>query len=218
MTPTELALNQAGSVGHRILVIHRRKGMKRYFVVAGMAVFCVIAMLSYACAIDITADMVTKEGKITRNGKFYMKDTKIRMDKGSSPLYTIVRGDKGLFWQVNGAENTYVEAKLTPAAKPWIEEKIYGEASRKEVGSETIDGHPTKKYEVSVKQGSKTETYYQWFATDIRFPVKLANANGKWSVEYKNFKNGSPDAVFNLPAGAALDTMSTPDVLGGGGH
>lgn len=189
--------------------------MKRYFVVSGCALVCVIAMLSCAFAIDITADMITKEGKITRNGKFYMKDNKVRLDKGSSPLYTIVRGDKGLLWQVNGAENTYVEAKLTPAAKPWIEEKIYGEASRKEVGSETVDGHPTKKYEVSVKQGSKTETYYQWFATDIRFPVKLANINGKWSVEYKNFKNGAPDSVFNLPAGAALDTMSVPDVLGG---
>jgi len=189
--------------------------MKKYLMVFGCALLFVVAMLSYAFALDITADMVTKEGKITRNGKLYLKDTKCRADKGSTPIYTIVRGDKGLLWQVNGAENTYVEAKLTPVLKPWIEEKIFGEVSRKEIGAETIDGHPTKKYEVTVKQGSKSDTYYQWFATDILFPVKIANVNGKWSVEYKNIKKGAPDNVFNLPAGATLDTMSVPDVLGG---
>ncbi len=153
--------------------------MKKYLMVFGCALLFVVAMLSYTFALDITADMVTKKGKITRNGKLYLKDTKCRADKGSTPIYTIVRGDKGLLWQVNGAENTYVEAKLTPVLKPWIEEKIFGEVSRKEIGAETIDGHPTKKYEVTVKQGSKSDTYYQWFATDILFPVKIANVNGK---------------------------------------
>ena len=189
--------------------------MKKYLMVSGCALVCVVAMLSCAFALDITADMVTKEGKITRNGKMYVKDNKCRAEKGSTPIYSIVRGDKGLLWQVNGAENTYVEAKLTPALKPWIEEKIFGEVSRKEIGAETVDGHPTKKYEIAVKQGNKSDTYYQWFATDIRFPVKIANVNGKWSVGYKNIKNGAPDNVFNLPPGATLDTMSVPDVLGG---
>lgn len=190
--------------------------MKKSLVVSGFALLFVAAMISGVFAIEITADMVTKEGKVTRNGKFYVKDNKCRSEKGSSPIYTIVRGDKGLLWQVNGAENTYVEGKLTPAMKPWTEEKIFGEVSRKDIGAATVDGHPTKKYEVTVKQGGKTETYHQWFATDIHFPLKLANTNGKWSVEYKNIKKGAPDSVFNLPAGVTLDTMAVPDVLGGG--
>ena len=189
--------------------------MKRFLMVAVCVLVYGAAVLSCAFALDITADMITKEGKITRNGKIYLKDNKYRSEKGSTPIYTIVRGDKGLLWQINGAENTYIEAKLTPAAKPWIDEKIYGEVARKEVGTETVNDHPTKKYEVTVKQGSKNDIYHQWFATDIRFPMKVANANGKWSVEYKNIKNGAPDNVFNLPAGATLDTMAVPDVLGG---
>jgi hypothetical protein len=189
--------------------------MKKYLFVPGFALLFVFATLSYVFAIDIAADMITKEGKITRNGKFYSKDKKCRVEKGSTPMYAIIRGDKGVLWQINSAENTYIEAKLTPAMQPWTEEKIFGEASRKEVGAETIDGHPTKKYEVTVKQGNKSDTYHQWFATDIRFPVKIANTNGKWSVEYKNIKKMSPDNVFNLPANVTLDTMSIPDVLGG---
>ena len=189
--------------------------MKRYLMVSGCALLCIVAMLSYAFALDMTADMITKEGKITSNGKLYVKDNKYRADKGGTPIYTIIRGDKGLLWQVNGAENTYIEAKLTPVLKLWTEEKIFGETSRKEIGAETIGGHPTKKYEVTVKQGNKNNTYHQWFATDIRFPMKIANVNGKWSIEYKNIKNGASDNVFNLPAGVIIDTMAVPDVLGG---
>jgi hypothetical protein len=190
--------------------------MKKYLLVPVFALLYVIAMFSYVFAIDITADMITKEGKITRNGKIYVKDNKCRSEKGSTPIYVIIRGDKGLLWQINGAENTYLEAKLTPAMKPWTEEKVFGETGRKEIGAAAIDGHPTKKYEITVKREGKNETYHQWFATDIRFPVKIANANGKWSVEYKNIKKGAPDNVFNLPADSSLDTMAAPDVLGGG--
>jgi hypothetical protein len=176
-------------------------------------------MFSYAAAADLTADMITKEGKITSKGKLYVNGSKTRADKGNTPIYNIVRGDKGILWQVNGAENTYVEAKITPALNFWTTEKIPGEVSRKEIGSEKIDGYSVKKYEVSVKQGKNTTTYHQWIATDLRFPVKVANLNGKWSVEYKNIKKGTPaDAVFSLPKGATLDTMSAPDVLSGGGH
>lgn len=190
--------------------------MRRSFLVSACSLLFVVTLFSWAFAIDITADMISKEGKVTRNGKIYVKDNKFRIEKGSTPIYTIIRGDKGLVWQMNGAENTYVEAKLTPAFKPWTEEKIPGETVRKDMGTENIGGRQAKKYEVTVKQGSKTETYHQWFASDIRFPLKIANVNGKWSIEYKNIKNGAPpDAIFNLPAGATLDTMTVPDVLGG---
>lgn len=193
--------------------------MKRCLVVSGIIFLFTVAMFSYASAADFTADMITKEGKITSKGKLYVNGSKMRADKGNTPIYNIVRGDKGVLWQVNGAENTYVEAKITPTLNFWTTEKIPGEVSRKEIGSEKIDGYSVKKYEVSVKQGKNTSTYHQWIATDLRFPVKVANLNGKWSVEYKNIKKSTPaDSVFSLPKGATLDTMSTPDVLTGGGH
>ena len=193
--------------------------MKRCLVVTGIMFLFALVILSNASAADLTADMITKEGKITSKGKLYMNGNKIRAEKGNTPIYNIVRGDKGMLWQINGAENTYVEAKITPAVNLWTTEKIPGEVSRKELASEKFDGYAVKKYEVSVKQGKNTATYHQWVATDLRFPVKVANLNGKWSIEYKNIKKGTPaDPMFNLPKGATLDTMSAPDVLTGGGH
>lgn len=193
--------------------------MKRCLVVLGIVFSFTMVMLSYASAMDLTADMITKEGKITSKGKVYVNGNKIRAEKGNTPIYNIVRGDKGVFWQINGAENTYVQGKVTPSLNLWTTEKIPGELSRKELASEKIDGYAVKKYQISVKQGGNTDTYYQWVATDLHFPVKVANLNGKWSVEYKNIKKGAPAAsVFDLPKGATLDTMSAPDVLTGGGH
>ncbi len=186
--------------------------MKRSMVVFAGAVFFLFATLAGAYAVELTADMVTKEGKVTRNGKIYVKDTKARIEKGSSPIYAIVRGDKKIFWQINGAERTYLEVALTPDMKPTIEEKLFGETARKQVGTETVNGYAAKKYEVTVKTKNKSETITQWFSAEYNFPVKIVTA--KWTVEYKNIKKGGvADSVFELPAGAVIDTTEVPDVL-----
>jgi hypothetical protein len=182
-------------------------------IVAVMGLF-LCGWVSSGYTAEVTADMVTKEGKVTRNGKIYVKDNKCRVEKGMTPIYLIVRGDKELLWQINGAERTYVEAKLTPEMKPSIEEKFVGETGRKELGTETVNGYNTKKYEVTVKRGSKTETYHQWFTADPGFPVKLAPANGSWTVEYKNIQKAAvPDSLFELPSGLLKDNLEVPDVL-----
>ena len=187
--------------------------MRRYVRLLSALFFALFAFGSIAAAADLTADTVTKVGKKTTPGKISVKGDKYRLETAYTPIFYIGRGDKGVFWEINGAEKTYAEGKLTPATKPKIDEKLPGEISRKQVGTETIDGYATKKYEVSVKEGNKTETYYQWWATDISFPVKLANASGTWSVEYKNIKKGAADNLFELPQGVSQDKSYIPDVL-----
>ncbi|MEN6616348.1 MAG: DUF4412 domain-containing protein [Syntrophorhabdus sp.] len=187
--------------------------MKRCAMVLASALFFLLTVVAGAYAVEITADMVSKEGKVTRNGKIYVKGNKYRVEKGSSPLFTIVRGDKGKFWQINNAEKTYIEATLTPDMKPNVDEKLAGETSRKATGTETVNGYSAKKYQVTVKTPKgKTETIQQWWSTEYSFPVKLVGE--KWSVEYKNIKKGNiPDSMFELPKGLTLDTSEVPDVL-----
>lgn len=186
--------------------------MKKYMLLVCSIFVFMFVMFSQSFAVELTADMVTKEGKITRNGKIYVKGNKCRVEKGGTPMYVIVRGDKGLFWQINNAEKTYLEAKLTPDMMPTIEEKIFGETARKPAGSETVNGYAAKKYEVTAKKGGKTETVQQWFSTEYNFPVKVVGSN--WSVEYKNIKKGAvPDGLFDLAPGLVKDTTEVPDVL-----
>ena len=187
--------------------------MRRYVWLFSAVFFVSFALVSLAVAADLTTDTVTKVGKKTTTGKISVKGDKYRLEPAYTPIFYIGRGDKGVFWEINGAEKTYAEGKLTPATKPKIDEKLPGEISRKQVGTETMEGHPVKKSEVSVKEGNKTETYTQWWATDIGFPVKLANTSGTWSVEYKNIKKGAADNLFELPAGVSQDKSYVPDVL-----
>jgi hypothetical protein len=186
--------------------------MKRNIMVFVSTVFFFFAVMASAYAVELTADMVSKEGKITRNGKIYVKENKARVEKGSTPLYIIVRGDKGLLWQINNAEKTYIEAKLTPEMKPMIEEKFAGETGRKQVGTETVNGYAAKKYEVTIPRGKKTETITQWYSPEYAFTVKVTGNN--WSTEYKNIKKGGvADSLFELAPGLIKDMTEVPDVL-----
>jgi uncharacterized cupredoxin-like copper-binding protein len=186
--------------------------MKRSIVVFVGAACFLFTLMASAYAVELTADMVSKEGKITRNGKVYVKGDKVRIEKGSTPLYIIVRNDKGILWQVNNVERTYLEAKLTPDMKPMIEEKFAGETGRKQVGTETVNGYAAKKYTVTVTRGKKAETVTQWYSQEYAFTVKVAGSN--WSTEYKNIKKGKvDDSLFELSKDLVKDQQEVPDVL-----
>lgn len=185
--------------------------MRKQIIVGAATLFLLGVFLSTALAADFTADTITKAGKKVTNGKVWVKGDKWRVEKANTPLFWIGRGDKGIFWELNGAERTYAEGKLTPAGWPKVTEKLAGETSRKPVGQETIDGHPAKKFEVTAKEGNKTEIYNQWVATDLKIPLKLTKTDGSWSLELKNFKKGAPDNAFEIPAGFEKDKTAVPD-------
>lgn len=154
---------------------------------------------------EFSAKMVsTSAGRTATSSMMYMKAGKVRIENDmASGSYTIVRPDLKKVWMVMTAGKSYMEiaqAKEQEANVPT--DKMKGEVSRKVIGSETIDGHPTTKYEVAVKMDDKTMTSHQWWATDINFPIKTAAVDGSWSMEYREIKiGGQPDSLFEIPAG-----------------
>jgi hypothetical protein len=154
-----------------------------------------------AGALEFSADTVmTAEGHKTQ-GKIYGKTDRFRMEISQpSHMIMISRTDKMLAWNIMPDQKMYMEIPLDPQNAPKTE--IKGEIERKHVGSETIDGHPVKKYLVTYKEDNRTSQLYQWMATDINFPVKSADINNKWVQEYKNVKIGpQPNSLFELPSG-----------------
>lgn len=163
----------------------------------------VLLFSGMASAFEFSADTImTSEGMKTK-GKIYYKADRFRMDM-KSPEETIVitRMDKKVIWNIMPREKMYMEIPLNLNNKPMVEEKFGGEIERKHISNETIDGHPTKKYLITYKDGNKKGQVYQWLATDINFPVKTASIDGSWVQEYKNIKMGSqPNSLFEIPAG-----------------
>ena len=163
--------------------------------------FSILFLTGAAFALEFSADTVlTSDGQKTY-GKIYSKTDRFRMEiTQPEHMTTITRMDKMIAWNIMHSQKMYMEMPFNPKSAPKTE--IHGEIDRKQVGTETIDGHPAKKYLITYKEGSHTEKVYQWLATDINFPVKTADINNKWIQEYKNIKIGSqPNSLFELPEG-----------------
>jgi hypothetical protein len=182
--------------------------MKKSIVFLSIVMLAIFFLFGVASAFEFSADTIMSGADHSMKGKIYMKDKKIRMENQGQQMYNIIRGDKNVMWTVLTAKKSYMEIKFDPSMKPKTEEKIEGEVSRKKIGSEKIDGHPTDKYEVSYTKKGKTDKMYQWMATDIKFPIKTAAVDGSWTMEYKNIKmGGQADSLFEAPAGYTKTSM-----------
>jgi hypothetical protein len=151
--------------------------------------------------------------KIT--GKLYYKPDRFRMEmKAHEDMIVITRTDKKVAWNIMPAMKMYMEMPFDLKNRPMVEDKFEGETERKLLGSETIDGHPTKKYLITYKSGNGTDQVYQWIATDINFPLKTAATDGLWTQEFRNVRISSqPGSLFEIPAG--YQKMDMPQMPGG---
>ncbi|MFZ1746091.1 MAG: hypothetical protein WBO24_20245 [Nitrospirales bacterium] len=155
-----------------------------------------------AWGLEFTADQILKFGRQTQKANLYYRDDRWRLEHQSmGPVnVTIVRKDKQLMWLLLSRVRHFKTLPYDPAQEPKLSEHLEGEISREEIGTETREGHPTILYEVTVKQGDEIDVYYQWFATDIQFPMQLTRKDGSWSVEYRHVKlRPVTDYLFQLP-------------------
>ena len=155
-----------------------------------------------ARALEFTADQVTKIDGKSRKAIIYYRDQMWRIEHHSmGPVnVSIVRKDKQVVWLLLSRMKHFKTMPYSPEQDLMVREQLEGELSRQEIGTEVREGHPTILYEVTAKQGELVEVYYQWVATDIHFPMKLAKKDGSWIVEYQHVKLRSvSDYLFNLP-------------------
>ncbi|MDF0642829.1 MAG: hypothetical protein P0111_02260 [Nitrospira sp.] len=155
-----------------------------------------------AAALEFTADQLTKIDGRTHKSFIYYRDQMWRIEHHSmGPVnVSIVRKDKQVVWLLLSRMKHFKEVPYDPDQDLRVTEKLDGEISRQEIGTEIREGHPTVLYEVTTKHGERIENYYQWVATDIHFPMKLAKKDGSWIVEYQHVKLRSvSDYLFNLP-------------------
>jgi len=185
---------------------------KRNFILLGMIIFLLMFSSSFALAIEFSADSIYKGGGKTMKSKMYMKNDRYRTEGGAAEGMGIIitRLDKKVIWMIQPKQKMYMEMPFKSDPKDYKGKDVKGEIKRELVGSETIDGHPAKKYKVTYKTGSKVGSIYQWVATDIDFPIKTEAVDGKWSQEYKNIKVGNvSNSLFEVPAGYKKMNMPT---------
>jgi len=155
-----------------------------------------------AFALEFTADQITKIDGRTHKAFIYYRDQMWRIEHHSlGPVnVTIVRKDKQVVWHILSRMKPFTTLPYDAEQDLRVTPALEGEISRQEIGTEVREGHPTILYEVTTRQGERVEQYYQWIATDLQFPMKLAKKDGSWIVEYQHVKmRAVSDYLFNLP-------------------
>jgi hypothetical protein len=155
-----------------------------------------------ASALEFTADQITKIDGRTRKASIYYRDQMWRIEHHSlGPVnVTIVRKDKQVVWLLLSRMKHFKTLPYDSQQDLHVTPTLDGEIERQQIGTEVREGHPAILYEVTTKQGERAEQYYQWVATDLDFPMKLAKKDGSWIVEYQHVKMRSvSDYLFNLP-------------------
>ncbi|WP_447962014.1 hypothetical protein [Nitrospira sp. Ecomares 2.1] len=174
----------------------------RCWILSGVLIASSIFSGLEAWGLEFTADQIVKVGRKTQKANLYYRDDRWRLEHQSmGPVnVTIVRKDKQVIWLLLSRVRHFKTLPYDPAQEPKLSEHLEGEVSREEIGRETREGHPTILYEVTVKEGDQTDVYYQWFATDIQFPMQLTRKDGSWSVEYRHVRlRPVTDYLFQLP-------------------
>ncbi|MBI4665723.1 MAG: DUF4412 domain-containing protein [Nitrospinae bacterium] len=171
-----------------------------------------------------TADMET----VTAQGTFMMKmavaDNKQRMEmtQQGEKMISIIRMDKKVMWTIMANEKMYMEMPLDMSHQD-INSKLNdpnSKVTKEPLGNETIDGHPCKKYHMSMtRNGKKEDSGYLWEATDLdNFPIRYQPDDKSSTVTWKNIKFGAvPDSTFEPPAGFQKMTMPAMGGMGGMG-
>jgi hypothetical protein len=174
--------------------------MSRIFAILLIVLSVVINLPTWA--LEFTADRITTiDGRTGKDALFYRDDMwRLEHHAGGPVTVSIVRKDKRIVWLLLSRVRHFKTVPYSGEQDPMVTEKLAGEVSREEIGQETREGHQTTLYEVTTKQGERTEVYYQWLATDIRFPMRLMKKDASWSVEYQHVKiRPLSDSLFQLP-------------------
>lgn len=156
-----------------------------------------------AIALDFSAERIVKNGGSVVTAHVNAKDDRWRFEytqpqRGASIM--IVRMDKQHSWLILSKRRQYLEVPIEADHLLRVTERMEGELSREFVGDETLNGHPTELFEVTVAEQGETRQYYRWVTKAERFPLKTVSKQGKWSEEFRRliFTEQSP-FLFELP-------------------
>jgi hypothetical protein len=175
-------------------------------------------MVGIARAAEFQADMVQRSQGMEMKGKIYVKAKKSRVDMNmmGQQTQTISRLDKQTVWVVHPSQGFYMEMPVNPGSPELLgdDQALKKYASKKKVGSETVNGLKCDKYVITFHDQAlgKMTT---WISKKLEFPVKVIQQGpyGESTVEYYNIQTGNvQDSLFELPPG--LQKMTMPNMGG----
>ena len=166
-------------------------------------------LVGLAQAAEFSAVTVTKVGNQEQQGKLYVKDDKARMERLTplGPSVSILRLDQRVMWILLPGQKTYLEMPIDKAAFDQALKVPEDQVSKKLLGTETLHGYETEKYETVVKVGGQQIKSLMWISKKLEIPLRIESADQSFSQDYDIREGGVDDTLFEMPAGYRKMTM-----------
>lgn len=170
---------------------------------------------------DFSADMVdTQKGEATPRAKILMTKDKMRIESAASAnargmggvviinfatqTTTVLMEQQHMYMEMpvqmanqRGTYNFFRTGDADAACADWVQQAKNKGGSCHKIGSDTVNGRSTVKYEGTSANGD-TNTF--WIDPKLRFPVKWQGKNS--AGELRNIQEGSQaSSLFEIPAG-----------------
>lgn len=175
-----------------------------------LIVVLVLLLVAQAQAAEFSAITVTKAGSREQQGKLFVKGDKARME-GVTPLgpcVTILRLDKKVMWLMMPGQKAYMEMPVDKEAFAQALNIPEEGVSKRFIGTETLHGYDTEKYETTVKVGDHEIKSIMWIAKNLEIPVRIESADKSFVQDYDIKEGQVDDALFEMPA--SYQKMSLP--------
>ncbi len=168
---------------------------------------------------EFSADMVdTQKPDSPTTGRMYFAKDKVRFESAkkdprgggaviinlATQTTTVIMDQQHMYMEMpqqaasqRTAYNFFRTGDVEAACSDWAQQAQNKGGTCRKVGSDSVNGRSTVKYETSNANG---ETGYLWIDPKLRFPVKWTGKNASW--ELRNIQEGSqPASLFEIPAG-----------------
>lgn len=172
---------------------------------------CEMETKSQMGLVGVPGKMAFLDGKT----RFEMDTTKVRganmppgaaeqmKAMGMGEMVTINRPDRKESYVIYPGLKSYAAIAIQGTDKNAADSKM--DIQKTEQGKETVDGHPTTKYKVVIKdENGKEHQLTLWSASDLKdFPVKIVTSTeaGPSTVTFKDVKFAKPaENLFEPPA------------------
>jgi hypothetical protein len=153
-------------------------------------------------AAEFSAQVLTRFlGKETR-GKVYVKDNRIRQEfpSGRGAKIIIYNADTKLAWMIMPERQMYLEMPITEEITRSLMHAAKGQGQMKPLGSETVNGYSTNKYETTFRLNGGELRHHIWVAKKLGLIIKVESLDKTFSREYREIKEGEvPEAMFAPP-------------------
>ena len=197
--------------------------IKRYLFVVFTSFITIAVFSGLAPASEFSAEMTMSGGRMSGQGKVWVKGHKMRQefDDQFGKMITIMDLDKGISWVIMPQTKTYIKNKIETKGNSFRPENFTEmqqgqmKAQIKLVGTEKVNGYKCDKYLITFAN-KKMGTMTQWFAKKLNYPIKMVNksdATGEVVTELKNIKTGGvKDSLFKVPAGYKEMPLQIPQM------